>query len=73
MKNIKKVIINASAAKTGGAETIIKTFIESIPHTTTIHFIVLSPISFQNRPNVTFIYKSTTGLHTMFFLSLIHI
>lgn len=66
---MKKILVNASAAKTGGAETIIRTFVSEIPHDDN-KYIVLSPIKFEDfsfRNNISFIYKSTSGFNTVFF------
>ncbi len=69
--NTKKVIINASAAKTGGAETIIKTFIESIPDSSNTNFTILAPIDLDiDKTNVSVVYKSTSGIQTLFFSSI---
>ncbi len=68
MASIKRILVNASAAKLGGAETIIRTFVENIPCTNDKIFIILSPLNFAaGSPNIIFKYKKTDGFQTVFF------
>lgn len=62
------ILVNASASKTGGAETILRTFVQEIQNHPEYNFIVLSPISFNdNYKNVQFHYVSTTGFLSIWF------
>lgn len=65
---MKCIIINASAAKTGGAETIVRTFVEELKNYPQYNFIIFSPISFKEKyDNVQFYFISTNGLKTIWF------
>jgi hypothetical protein len=65
----KRIVINASAAKYGGAKTIVDSFINWIsdcdPHSS---FVLLAPEKPDFLPsNVTFVQKETSGLSTLLF------
>jgi len=65
---MKYLLVNATAAKTGGAQTIIETFLQNIPANLKTHFIVLTGLAIQiDQDNVTIIKKETNGLSTLFF------
>jgi hypothetical protein len=49
MSNKPVILINASAAKTGGAETILRTFVQELHTYASFRFIVLSPIMFEEK------------------------
>lgn len=67
-QNKKVIIINASAAKTGGAETILRTFNEHIEKVTSHDFVVLSPISFQSTcKHIRYLNVKTNSFQTIFF------
>lgn len=62
------VLINATAAKYGGALTILNGFIESKERDKSNHYIVMSPIEPKKKyKNVTWIKKETSGLATLLF------
>lgn len=65
---MKNILVNASASKTGGAETIIRTFVSNIPDDEN-NYIILSPINFKisEKRNILFIHKKTSGAKTIFF------
>lgn len=69
MVNSKRtIIINAAAAKTGGAETIIRTFVDAILPVTDIKFILISSIQFNTLPNhILQISKETSGIKSLWF------
>jgi glycosyltransferase involved in cell wall biosynthesis len=68
---LKNIIINATAAKTGGAETIIKTFINSLPKKNTgVRYVVLSSIKdldISQNKNLLIAKKETNHLGTLWF------
>ncbi|WP_299215905.1 hypothetical protein [uncultured Dokdonia sp.] len=67
----KNILVNASAAKTGGAETIIRTFVQEASLSSDINFIILTPLKFENVPNhIQLIDYYTSGLNTIFFSTL---
>jgi glycosyltransferase involved in cell wall biosynthesis len=62
------ILINASAAKTGGAETILRTFVQELENYPYYNFIVLSPVLFkESYANVQFDLVSTNGFRTVWF------
>lgn len=68
---MKTILINASAAKTGGALTILKTFLENLPKSGSRRYVVLSPLSNErNEANIGYIQISTQGIGTIFFTTL---
>lgn len=65
---MKIVIVNASAAKGGGAETIIRTFVDTIKENDGNTYIVISPLRFANLPlNVRPIHVKTSGIGSILF------
>ncbi len=62
------ILINASAAKKGGAETIIRTFVSKIPNDRQ-RYLIISPLEFDitGSNNILIINKKTNGLNTIFF------
>jgi hypothetical protein len=69
LKNL--VLINATASKTGGAETIIRTFINELKNRPETQYVILTPLEFEDLPgHITYIYKSTTGVATILFATL---
>lgn len=65
---MKNILVNASAAKEGGAETILKTFVKNIEDNKDYNFIVLSPNPIEGAQNrVKFIKLQTNGFSTIFF------
>ncbi len=65
---MKTILINATAAKYGGAESIIRTFVDAIAENDNFHFYIISPLKFEtNRSNITLIYKETHGIQTILF------
>lgn len=66
------ILVNASAAVTGGAETIINAFVDSLDlysNDRDIKFVVISQLTFNvsNKERFIFIKKSTNGLRTLWF------
>ncbi|WP_405202186.1 hypothetical protein [Dokdonia sp. LLG6352-1] len=61
-----KIIINATAAKSGGALTILRTFLESIPHNRRKDFLLLAPQSYEI-DQLKSIRLSTCGIFTYIF------
>lgn len=71
MMATNNILINATASKTGGAETIIRSFAEQLNKYSQHHFILLTPVVFKSLPtNVTLINKSTSGIETLLFATL---
>jgi hypothetical protein len=65
----KKIVINASAAKYGGAKTIVESFISWVGvHDKRNKFVLVAPFCPGNLPdNVSYQHKETSGLGTLFF------
>lgn len=65
---MKTILINASAAKTGGAETIIRTFVDVLGSFPEHRYVIISPISFcKTNPNMKFVRIKTSGVFTVLF------
>ncbi len=65
---MKNILINASAAKTGGAETILRTFVDFLKTETNNKYIVLSPHQFNvTETHLEFITLETNGFKTIWF------
>ncbi|MEO9954656.1 MAG: hypothetical protein ABJF08_12770 [Nonlabens sp.] len=68
MKYRKTILINASAAKTGGAETILKTFVKELEVRSEYDFVILSPIVFQSDfSHISFKLLKTNGFQIIYF------
>lgn len=64
----KVVIINAAAAKTGGAETIVRTCVENIKSATHIEFILITSLQFKELPgHIKQVSFETSGIKTLLF------
>ncbi|MFC4633316.1 hypothetical protein ACFO3O_05325 [Dokdonia ponticola] len=65
---MKTIIVNASAAKTGGAETILRTFVQEASTYINFNFILLTSVEFEKLPkHIKIIDVNTSGLNTLFF------
>ncbi|APX98897.1 glycosyltransferase family protein [Lacinutrix venerupis] len=65
---MKTILVNASAANTGGAETILRTFVSEIKKETQYKFVILSPHKFNlAEKHITFEYAKTSGFKTVWF------
>lgn len=65
---MKNIVVNASAAREGGALSILNMYIESKVHSKDERYIVLSPIRPTTLPqNAIWIKKETFGLNTLLF------
>jgi hypothetical protein len=65
---MKTVIVNATAAKTGGAQTILETFVDQIPNATQHQWVILTGLNISSlNSNVQVINKQTSGMLTFLF------
>ena len=69
MEKRKTIIVNASASKTGGAKTIVDTYVEYLVENETLNrYVIISPHIYDtSNENLTFIKKSTSNLSTILF------
>lgn len=68
---MKNIVVNASAAKGGGAEVIVRTFVDNIKVKEGYKYIIISPIKFSDLPlNVHSIYLKTSGIGSIVFSTL---
>lgn len=68
---MKSIIVNASGAKFGGAEAIVRTFVDCIKEDENVQFYIISSLKFENKSsNITYIHKETKGIATIFFATI---